>query len=149
MPRLVIKRASSKSDEPADRNEGGGRPYANTESRQGYTSKSIPSLRGGATPGRGTRGTGPQRAGKQTASKYTPPPVALNGLQQQVDDKPGKVPYSTEEQRAKLQDRLLGLYEKRQEGAKRDADKKRLGRKFNGSSGPTISKRRITRTQNT
>lgn len=147
-----IKNAVASANAPADRNEGQGRPYANTEGRQGYTSKSLPGLRGGKVPGNsGRRGTGPQRAGKGDSGMPANgvPVMPNNGLEQQLSDKPGKVPYASEEQRADLQDRLLGMYAKRQQSSKRDADRKRLGKKLNGSAGPAISNRRITRTQNT
>lgn len=130
-----IKRASSSA--PADRNEGTKRYLDTDKQRQGYTSKSLPSLRGGTTPGgRGSRGTAPQRAGKGGSGMPANgvPVMPNNGLQQQADDKPGKAPYTTEEQRAKFFEQVAGMYSNRQKKAQRDAAKKNLGKRFNGSN---------------
>ncbi len=127
MPRLVIKRASSKSEAPEDRNEGTKR-YLDTDKRQGFTSKSKAA--GGTIPGRGGRGGPPQRAGLDLGygtfryqQKETTP--------RQPDSGP---PTITRDQSDSYKEALRQKYLKQT----REELKKNLGKRFNGSAGPTV-----------
>lgn len=129
-----------------DRNEGSKSPYVNTKKRQGYTNKSVQgqggTLFGGKTPGYSNRSREVGRdmrassKNEQIASGKMPL-FPNNTLQSKVDDSSEKVPRQSLYQRAELEKRAADYYTNKLKKTRRDADKKRLGKRFNGSDGST------------
>lgn len=138
MAKLVVHRASSGGE---DRNEGKGRKYIDTPRRQSYTNRSLKgqggTLFGGKTPGQSNRSaTGaPQRAGQNddfiTGKRKV---IADNNLFAKEDWDSEKPPRRTLSDQADLNKRAADFYANKLKKARRDADKKRLGKKFNGST---------------
>lgn len=139
MPKLVVHRNAGGEDK--NEGSGNGRRYLNTPKRQGYTTQSEKgaggTLFGGKAPGRSNRSaTGaPQRAGQNDDFISGKRKVlANNNLQAQEDFDSERPPRLTQQQSADLDKRAADYYANKLKKARRSADKKRLGKQFNGST---------------
>ncbi len=118
-------RTTARGGAVSDRNEGSKGPYVNTEKRQGYTT------RGEKKPGYSGGGSFAPKAKKKTD-------VRLRGIYDLGPKVPGLdrsgMPYKTDQQRYDYEEALRkkteGVYAKRE----RQKERKKLGKKFNGST---------------
>lgn len=148
MPKLIVHRAGASSD----KNEGKPKPYADTQRRQSYTNGSLRgqggTLSGGKTPGMSNRsdsGT-PQRASKRSPNQDfitgKRKAMATNDLFAAEDWDSEKPPRRTQSDQANIEKRASDYYAKKLRNARRDADKAKLGKRFNGSTSVVLPRYR-------